>query len=373
MTPLTVLTNESNPATLKLLICSKLGGKSVEIIIVDIKGILKKHIAQNVINKCFPDVKNEPKRLPILQLESGENIFISNAAARYLFSPIHDLKIDEWLEWESSVLRPILVNIFGQTKINDGFKSALGTALKKIDSVTKYLTGDSISAADLTIWSSLYPISTSNELKLEYLSSFNNVTNWLQRIETLPEIQNVLTEYKMNPGVKSYMSLSIGERLLSNVVNSIESSTGSPVEDDSVTADELEAAKQAWLKQKDSLPKPKPIANPILPIPGEKNILITSALPYVNNVPHLGNIIGCVLSADVFARFCRLCNYNTVYICGTDEYGTATETKALEEKLSPQEICDKYFQIHNTIYRWFGIGFDYFGRTTTPEQTKYYH
>lgn len=39
-----------------------------------------------------------------------------------------------------------------------------------------------------------------------------------------------------------------------------------------------------------------------LPVAGEKNILITSALPYVNNVPHLGNIIGCVLSADVFAR-----------------------------------------------------------------------
>ena len=39
-----------------------------------------------------------------------------------------------------------------------------------------------------------------------------------------------------------------------------------------------------------------------LPLEGEKNILITSALPYVNNVPHLGNIIGCVLSADAFAR-----------------------------------------------------------------------
>jgi len=40
-----------------------------------------------------------------------------------------------------------------------------------------------------------------------------------------------------------------------------------------------------------------------LPQPGERNILITSALPYVNNVPHLGNIIGCVLSADVYARY----------------------------------------------------------------------
>ena len=65
----------------------------------------------------------------------------------------------------------------------------------------------------------------------------------------------------------------------------------------------------------------------VLPVKGERNILITSALPYVNNVPHLGNIVGCVLSADVFARFCRLRGYNTLYICGTDEYGTATETK----------------------------------------------
>jgi hypothetical protein len=64
------------------------------------------------------------------------------------------------------------------------------------------------------------------------------------------------------------------------------------------------------------------------PIPGKRNILVTSALPYVNNVPHLGNIIGCVLSADVYARFCRLAGHNIIYVCGTDEYGTATETKA---------------------------------------------
>lgn len=60
---------------------------------------------------------------------------------------------------------------------------------------------------------------------------------------------------------------------------------------------------------------------------GQRNILITSALPYVNNVPHLGNIIGCVLSADCYARYCRSRGYNCVYVCGTDEYGTATETK----------------------------------------------
>ena len=52
--------------------------------------------------------------------------------------------------------------------------------------------------------------------------------------------------------------------------------------------------------------------------------LITSALPYVNNIPHLGNLIQ-MLSGDVFARFCRNRGYDTLYICGTDEYGTATD------------------------------------------------
>ncbi len=98
--------------------------------------------------------------------------------------------------------------------------------------------------------------------------------------------------------------------------------------------------------------------------------LITSALPYVNNVPHLGNIIGCVLSADVYARFCRSRGYETLYICGTDEYGTATETKAREEGLSPREVCDKYHEIHKSIYSDFNISFDIFGRTSTPEQTR---
>ncbi|KAF5741681.1 methionine--tRNA ligase [Tripterygium wilfordii] len=110
--------------------------------------------------------------------------------------------------------------------------------------------------------------------------------------------------------------------------------------------------------------------SPKLPIPGKRNILITSALPYVNNVPHLGNIIGCVLSADVFARYCRLRGYNAIYICGTDEYGTATETKALEEKCTPQEICDKYHAIHRDVYKWFDISFDEFGRTSSPQQTE---
>lgn len=107
-----------------------------------------------------------------------------------------------------------------------------------------------------------------------------------------------------------------------------------------------------------------------MPVPGERNILITSALPYVNNVPHLGNIIGSVLSADAFSRYCKARNYNTLYVCGTDEYGTATETKALEEKVSPRDLCTKYNALHADIYKWFDIGFDHFGRTTTDAQTE---
>lgn len=101
----------------------------------------------------------------------------------------------------------------------------------------------------------------------------------------------------------------------------------------------------------------------------KKKRLVTSALPYVNNIPHLGNLIQ-VLSADVFARYCRLADYETLYVCGTDEYGTATETRALQEGVSPKELCDYYHKIHTEIYEWFHINFDKWGRTSTPEQTE---
>ena len=74
-----------------------------------------------------------------------------------------------------------------------------------------------------------------------------------------------------------------------------------------------------------------------------------------------------MLSADVFARFCRSRGYETMYICGTDEYGTATETKALEEHKTPRELCDYYYAIHQDIYNWFDIAFDKFGRTSNEE------
>ncbi|NIZ18698.1 methionine--tRNA ligase [Entomospira culicis] len=100
-----------------------------------------------------------------------------------------------------------------------------------------------------------------------------------------------------------------------------------------------------------------------------KRRLITAALPYVNNIPHLGNLIQ-VLSADVFARYCRSAGFETLYICGTDEYGTATETKALKEGVTPQALCERYHYEHRGIYTWFNINFDNFSRTSNPTHTK---
>lgn len=103
---------------------------------------------------------------------------------------------------------------------------------------------------------------------------------------------------------------------------------------------------------------------------GGQSILITSALPYVNNEPHLGNLIGCVLSGDCYARFCRLVGENVIYVCGVDEYGTATETLALLQNKTPRQICDHYYEIHKQIYGFFNIQFDAFGRTTDTEHEE---
>jgi methionyl-tRNA synthetase len=100
-----------------------------------------------------------------------------------------------------------------------------------------------------------------------------------------------------------------------------------------------------------------------------KKILVTSALPYVNNVPHLGNLV-CVISADVYTRFLRLMHKDVISVLGTDEHGTTAETKALEEGLSPRQLCDKYYAIHTEIYKWFNCEFDCYGRTSSKDNAE---
>jgi methionyl-tRNA synthetase len=97
-----------------------------------------------------------------------------------------------------------------------------------------------------------------------------------------------------------------------------------------------------------------------------EKILITCALPYVNNVPHIGNIAGSHLPADIFARLCRLAGYDTVFIGGSDEHGTPAEVTAERLGISPRELSDFYFKIHKEIYDWLDISYDNFSRTSLP-------
>ncbi|MCT4552511.1 MAG: methionine--tRNA ligase [Alphaproteobacteria bacterium] len=101
-----------------------------------------------------------------------------------------------------------------------------------------------------------------------------------------------------------------------------------------------------------------------------KKYLITSALPYVNGIPHLGHMVGCLLPSDVYARFCRNKDRETLYILGTDEYGTPTEVGALKEGMDVKEYCDKYFSIHKETYEKFDLSMDRLGRTTNEKHIK---
>lgn len=93
--------------------------------------------------------------------------------------------------------------------------------------------------------------------------------------------------------------------------------------------------------------------------------LITSALPYINGVKHLGNLVGSMLPADVFARYLRQQGEEVLYICGTDDHGTPAEIAALEEGLSVEDYCQKMYQVQKNLYDRFRLSFDFFGRTSS--------
>lgn len=315
--------------------------------------------------------------MPKLRLPSGTELFSSNAAAKYLFNDkCGDTKSrDEWLEWSAVRLAPALThNMAVGHRADPNAKFILNALVKKLDDALKergpYLTGDKITTADLAVWSLLAPDGT-----LKGAHDIDYLLKWYRNIAAMPEVKESLqvvplkdlhfaSLQKSNPfGGLHHIHLipNLGDEESSVLAESPSAAV------ESVSNEEMENAGREFVYV--DMPDVTP-TRVVLPQPNKKNVLITSALPYVNNVPHLGNIIGCVLSADIFARFSRLCGQNTLYVSGTDEYGTATETKALAENMTPKQICDKYFEIHNSIYRWFGIGFDYFGRTTTTEQTE---
>jgi len=101
-----------------------------------------------------------------------------------------------------------------------------------------------------------------------------------------------------------------------------------------------------------------------------KRVVVTSALPYVNGIKHLGNIAGSMLPADVFHRYLNLFNVENIYICGTDEHGTPSEISALKEKIDVKSYCDKYYKIQKEIYKKWKFDFTYFGRTSSKENEE---
>ncbi len=98
--------------------------------------------------------------------------------------------------------------------------------------------------------------------------------------------------------------------------------------------------------------------------------LITSALPYINGIKHLGNLVGSMLPADVYARFLRQEGEEVLYICGTDEHGTPAEIAALEEGLDVADFCKRQYERQAEVYQKFSLSFDYFGRTSSQAQRE---
>lgn len=93
--------------------------------------------------------------------------------------------------------------------------------------------------------------------------------------------------------------------------------------------------------------------------------LITSALPYINGIKHLGNLVGSMLPADVYARFLRQEGEEVLYICATDEHGAPAEIAALEADRDVADYCDEQYELQADVYRRFNLSFDHFGRSSS--------
>src|ERR1700733_6302832 len=105
--------------------------------------------------------------------------------------------------------------------------------------------------------------------------------------------------------------------------------------------------------------------------------LITSALPYINGIKHLGNLVGSMLPADCYARFCRALGRDVLFVCATDEHGTPAELAAEDAGLDVATYCSMMYERQKSIYQQFHLSFDWFGRSTSRENHRltqhFYH
>src|SRR5579862_5485819 len=99
-------------------------------------------------------------------------------------------------------------------------------------------------------------------------------------------------------------------------------------------------------------------------------ILITSALPYINGVKHLGTLVGSLLTAETFGRFQKARGFETLLLCATDEHGTPTELAALEAGKDVRSFCDEQYQIQKEACEKFDLAWDHFGRSSSPQNRE---
>lgn len=98
--------------------------------------------------------------------------------------------------------------------------------------------------------------------------------------------------------------------------------------------------------------------------------LVTSALPYINGIKHLGNLVGSMLPADAYARYLRLTGHEVLFICATDEHGTPAELAARDAGLDVAEFCRQQHEAQADVYRRFSLSFDHFGRSSSPQNAE---
>lgn len=96
-------------------------------------------------------------------------------------------------------------------------------------------------------------------------------------------------------------------------------------------------------------------------------ILITSAIPYINGIKHLGNLVGSQLPADLFARYHRARGNEVLFLCATDEHGTPAELAAAKAGKPVAEYCAEMWQVQKDLSDGFGLSFDKFGRSSSPQ------
>jgi len=98
--------------------------------------------------------------------------------------------------------------------------------------------------------------------------------------------------------------------------------------------------------------------------------LITSAIPYINGIKHLGNLVGSQLPADLYARYLRARGHEVLFLCATDEHGTPAELAAAKAGKPVAEYCAEMHAVQAKIAEGFGLSFDYFGRSSSPQNQK---